>query len=82
MSHDEEEQVGHLDSNDHRTMSSAVQPEKDHFPLCVVWMPLPLLTWLVPFIGHLGIVTSRGTIHDFVGSHMINVRLGYFYCLI
>lgn len=73
MSHDEEEHVGHLDLVVDRSMSLAVQPEKDHFPLCIVWMPLPVLTWFLPFIGHLGIATSRGTIHDFVGSHMINV---------
>lgn len=51
-----------------------VQPEKDHFPMCIVWMPLPVLTWLIPFVGHVGITTSQGTIHDFAGSHYINVR--------
>lgn len=27
----------------------------DFFPLCIVWSPIPCLTWLVPVIGHLGI---------------------------
>ena len=74
MSHDLEEQIqGHEDEIAGNSMSQAVQPEKDHFPLCIVWMPLPVLTWLIPFIGHVGIATSGGTIHDFVGSHYINV---------
>lgn len=74
MSQDEEEQTGPLiDESIDPAMAQVVQPERDHFPLCVVWMPLPVLTWFIPFIGHAGIATSRGTIHDFVGSHMINV---------
>jgi len=75
MSYVEEDQVGHIDETVDASMAQVVQPEKDHFPLCIVWMPLPLLTWIVPFIGHVGITTSRGTIHDFAGSHYINVCL-------
>lgn len=76
MSHDLEEQLqGHEGEIAGNHMSQVVQPEKDHFPLCIVWMPLPVLTWLIPFVGHVGIATSDGTIHDFVGSHYINVCL-------
>lgn len=78
MSYDSEERsAGHqLDAEEGRIMSAlTVRPDQDHFPLCVVWMPLPVLTWILPFVGHAGIATSRGTIHDFVGSHMINVRI-------
>lgn len=45
---------------------------RDHFPFCIVWCPLPVLTWLLPFIGHLGIVTSEGIIHDFAGPYHVN----------
>jgi transmembrane protein 222 len=48
-----------------------IAPRTDHFPVCVVWTPLPLLSWLVPFVGHLGIATSDGTLHDFAGSYYI-----------
>lgn len=58
--------------------NSTVIPERDHFPLCIVWTPLPLLTWLVPVIGHLGIVKSDGEIHDFAGPYHVNVRLHIF----
>ena len=30
------------------------------FPFCLVWSPIPLLTWFVPFIGHLGLADSKG----------------------
>eukprot|EP01122_Echinamoeba_exundans_P017440 TRINITY_DN9211_c0_g1_i1.p1 TRINITY_DN9211_c0_g1~~TRINITY_DN9211_c0_g1_i1.p1 ORF type:complete len:200 (+),score=29.65 TRINITY_DN9211_c0_g1_i1:22-621(+) len=53
-------------------VSTAVIPEKDHFPLCIVWTPLPLLTWFIPIIGHLGIVTSSGEINDFAGPYYVN----------
>jgi len=48
------------------------KPSKDHFPLCIVWCPIPGLTWLIPPIGHLGIVTSDGIIHDFAGPYFVN----------
>jgi len=50
---------------------------RDHFPFCIVWCPLPVLTWLLPFIGHLGIVTSEGIIHDFAGPYHVNVMLRF-----
>ena len=39
----------------------------------IVWTPLPLLSWLFPFIGHVGIATSDGMIHDFSGPYTIHV---------
>lgn len=30
------------------------------FPCCLVWSPIPILTWFLPFIGHLGIADSTG----------------------
>ncbi|KAI3639344.1 hypothetical protein MIR68_002874 [Amoeboaphelidium protococcarum] len=39
---------------------------------CIVWTPLPPLTWIFPFIGHVGIVDSSGGIHDFQGPYYVN----------
>lgn len=33
-----------------------------------------LLSWVCPWIGHLGMATSTGLIHDFAGPFHINVR--------
>ena len=41
------------------------------YPFCLVWTPLPLISHILPFIGHVGICTSDGVIHDFGGSHYI-----------
>ena len=30
------------------------------YPYCIVWCPIPCLTWLFPFIGHMGICMSSG----------------------
>lgn len=33
---------------------------RQRFPHCIVWTPIPLLTWIAPFIGHMGIADRRG----------------------
>eukprot|EP01091_Cochliopodium_minus_P004643 TRINITY_DN1452_c0_g1_i1.p1 TRINITY_DN1452_c0_g1~~TRINITY_DN1452_c0_g1_i1.p1 ORF type:complete len:187 (-),score=29.85 TRINITY_DN1452_c0_g1_i1:32-592(-) len=49
-----------------------VNTKRDFFPNCIVWCPLPLLSWFIPIIGHLGITDSNGIINDFVGPYSIN----------
>ncbi|CAG9320368.1 unnamed protein product [Blepharisma stoltei] len=56
---------------DSRTTEEGDEDKK--FPYCLVWTPLPLITVILPFIGHLGICTSEGEIHDFAGSYTVNV---------
>ncbi|KYN01846.1 hypothetical protein ALC62_07318 [Cyphomyrmex costatus] len=55
-------------SNDLSEMDLSVHPERQRFPFCIVWTPLPILTYILPFIGHMGIATSAGVIRDFAGS--------------
>lgn len=49
-----------------------IDPKKAKFPCCLVWTPLPVVSWLAPFIGHVGICREDGTILDFSGSYLIN----------
>ncbi|CAG0919950.1 unnamed protein product [Notodromas monacha] len=49
----------------------AIDARRDCFPFCIVWTPIPLLTWLCPFIGHMGIATSKGVIRDFAGPYTV-----------
>ncbi|CAI5442657.1 unnamed protein product [Caenorhabditis angaria] len=49
-----------------------IDPPNNRFPYCVVWTPIPCLTWFFPFIGHMGIATSRGVIRDFAGSYYVS----------
>ncbi|CAG9770456.1 unnamed protein product [Ceutorhynchus assimilis] len=46
--------------------------ERDKYPYCIVWTPIPLLTWLFPIIGHMGIATSSGVIRDFAGPYFVS----------
>eukprot|EP01029_Cantina_marsupialis_P001935 TRINITY_DN11758_c0_g1_i1.p1 TRINITY_DN11758_c0_g1~~TRINITY_DN11758_c0_g1_i1.p1 ORF type:complete len:163 (-),score=19.01 TRINITY_DN11758_c0_g1_i1:201-689(-) len=47
---------------------------KQNVPICsLVWCPIPLISWIFCFIGHLGIVDSSGNLHDFAGPYTINV---------
>lgn len=54
-------------------LQTPIDPRKNRFPYCIVWTPLPLITWLFPFIGHVGICTSEGVIHDFSGPYYVSV---------
>ncbi|KMT09492.1 hypothetical protein BVRB_6g129620 [Beta vulgaris subsp. vulgaris] len=50
-----------------------IDPKRDRFPFCVVWTPLPVLSWLIPFIGHIGICREDGVILDFAGPNFVCV---------
>lgn len=53
---------------------NVIDPEKSKFPCCLVWTPLPVVSWLAPFIGHVGICREDGSILDFSGSNLVNVN--------
>ncbi|KAJ8273442.1 hypothetical protein GJAV_G00101660 [Gymnothorax javanicus] len=42
------------------------------YPYCIVWTPIPVLSWLLPFVGHMGICTSAGVIRDFAGPYFVS----------
>ena len=50
-----------------------IDMEKQRYPYCIVWTPLPCFTWLFPSIGHVGICTSKGIIHDFAGPYYVSI---------
>eukprot|EP00796_Vickermania_ingenoplastis_P008718 gene8718-6127_t len=43
----------------------------EHYPFCLVWSPLPGITSVLPFIGHVGIADSKGKLYDFQGDFKI-----------
>jgi len=45
----------------------------DRYPYSIVWTPLPIITWILPLIGHMGIADSDGVIRDFGGSYYVAV---------
>ena len=53
--------------------SQRLNPKDNRFPYCIVWTPIPIITYIIPSIGHVGIATSRGVIHDFTGSFSVSV---------
>ncbi|KAL4564753.1 hypothetical protein LXL04_028824 [Taraxacum kok-saghyz] len=50
-----------------------INPTKARFPCCLVWTPLPIVSWLAPFIGHVGLCMEDGSVVDFSGSNFVNV---------
>lgn len=43
--------------------SSQIDIGSDRFPFSLVWGPLPVISWIIPWIGHLGIADSEGKVH-------------------
>ena len=48
-------------------------PSKSRYPYCIVWTPIPFLTYILPCIGHTGIANSKGIIHDFAASYFVSI---------
>ncbi|KAL3723776.1 hypothetical protein ACJRO7_035878 [Eucalyptus globulus] len=53
--------------------SFQIDPRRARFPYCIVWSPLPVISWLIPFIGHVGICREDGVILDFAGPNFVCV---------
>ena len=49
-----------------------VNVNRNRYPYCIVWTPIPMLTWLFPIIGHMGIAYSSGVIRDFAGPYYVS----------
>eukprot|EP00697_Spironema_sp_BW2_P012971 gnl/Spiro4/29691_TR14572_c0_g2_i1.p1 gnl/Spiro4/29691_TR14572_c0_g2~~gnl/Spiro4/29691_TR14572_c0_g2_i1.p1 ORF type:complete len:201 (-),score=53.11 gnl/Spiro4/29691_TR14572_c0_g2_i1:52-621(-) len=70
--HEEEDAAGHpVEATDLPDLTIDVR--RDRYPFSIVWTSLPLITWIFPFVGHLGICTSDGKIHDFAGPYFVSV---------
>eukprot|EP00461_Guttulinopsis_vulgaris_P004283 UN04284 len=51
-----------------------IDPHNKLYPYSMVWGTLPVISWLIPCIGHLGVCDSRGRIHDFHGAYTIRLN--------
>ncbi|XP_015438855.1 PREDICTED: transmembrane protein 222 [Dufourea novaeangliae] len=58
--------------DDTSNMELTVNISRQRFPFCIVWTPIPILTYFLPFIGHMGIATSIGVIRDFAGPYHVS----------
>ncbi|KAK7201766.1 hypothetical protein NESM_000242600 [Novymonas esmeraldas] len=48
-----------------------IDPVREHYPFCIVWCPIPILSWVLPVVGHIAVCDSQGRIFDFQGSYRI-----------
>lgn len=40
------------------------------YPYCLVWTPIHPITWICPYIGHVGLCDAEGVVLDFAGKHV------------
>lgn len=45
--------------------------ESVKYPHHLIWTTIPIISWIIPFIGHMGITDSKGNIYDFSGNYTI-----------
>ena len=50
-----------------------IDPINQRYPYCIVWTPIPCISWFIPNIGHAGICDSEGIIYDFAGPYFVSV---------
>ncbi|KAJ2938029.1 hypothetical protein O0L34_g14482 [Tuta absoluta] len=66
------ESPGSIGDREQAFLMDPIDHERVRYPFCIVWTPIPLITWLFPFIGHMGICTSNGVIRDFAGPYFVS----------
>ena len=64
-------------NDDNYSSNSRIDVKRVRYPHCIVWTPIPVLTWLFPFIGHMGIARTDGVIRDFAGPYYVSVRTNH-----
>lgn len=64
--------------SDNMPMQSSSSSPND-LSFTILWSPLPPITWIIPFIGHVGIGDSHGTASDFQGPYYVgdNGRMAF-----
>ncbi|KAK7367344.1 hypothetical protein VNO80_09355 [Phaseolus coccineus] len=68
---DIEQQQQMMEGSYSQTMQ--IDPKRARFPYSVVWSPLPVISWFIPCIGHIGICREDGVILDFAGPNFVCV---------
>lgn len=44
-----------MDFENSKIIKQKIDTKNQRYPYCIVWTPLPCISWFLPFIGHTGI---------------------------
>ncbi|CAF3731769.1 unnamed protein product [Rotaria sp. Silwood1] len=53
-------------------LNDRIDVARVRYPHCIVWTPIPILSWLFPIVGHMGIARTDGVIRDFAGPYYVS----------
>uniref|UniRef100_A0A7S2SRK7 Transmembrane protein 222 n=1 Tax=Rhizochromulina marina TaxID=1034831 RepID=A0A7S2SRK7_9STRA len=45
-----------------------IDRKRHRYPYAIVWTPIHPISWVLPFVGHMGVCDSRGICLDFTGA--------------
>ena len=65
-----------MESTERKNLNQVIEKKKSNnskYKYCIIWSHIPLITFLMPFVGHSSIVNSYGFIHDFQSSYFIQI---------
>ena len=68
----QENNESELKSNKNETKLK-IDTVRQRYPYCIVWTPIPCISWIIPSIGHAGICNSDGVIYDFAAPYFVSV---------
>lgn len=47
------------------------------YPYCLVWTPIHPITWVCPYVGHVGLCDVEGIVLDFAGKHVGRDKMAF-----
>lgn len=50
-----ENEKTNTDFDNSKIIKQKIDSKNNRYPYCIVWTPLPCISWFLPFIGHTGI---------------------------
>ena len=57
-----------IDTDDDSESGGVSADEEPQYACCILWTPIHPITWVLPFVGHMGVCDSSGRLHDWGGG--------------
>ena len=52
--------------------AAGVESKRHRYPFSLVWTPIHPLSWIMPYVGHVGLADAAGRVIDFAGPFYVS----------